>query len=100
MLYGRVPWHGRDEDDLLKNILTKKVNMPPSITIQPFASNFITKSLVIDEKERLTWDQVFSMFDEVERSLNPTPADGTFISTMIEVPIINFEGDVNEEEEV
>ena len=33
MLFGRVPWTGRDEDDLLKNILTKKVNFPTNITI-------------------------------------------------------------------
>jgi hypothetical protein len=43
MLFGKVPWNGRDEDDLLKNMLTKKVDFPASLTIKPFSQKFISK---------------------------------------------------------
>jgi len=33
---------------------------------------------VIDEKERLTWDQVFQLFTELEEHLNPQPNEGIY----------------------
>ena len=56
MLFHNVPWKGRDEKDLLKNILTKPLGFKSSVLYSKFSEDFLRKALTTDETERLTWD--------------------------------------------
>jgi serine/threonine-protein kinase ULK2 len=50
MLFHDVPWKGRDEQDLLKNIQVKPLNMnKPNISYSPFSEQFLKGALAIDE---------------------------------------------------
>ena len=65
MIYHDVPWKARDERELLHNIMTKpfhisKNNKP---ALSKFSEDFLKKTLVVDENERITWDKLFEMFE-------------------------------------
>jgi calcium-dependent protein kinase len=49
-----VPWTGRDEQDLLKNILIKPLVFKGNCT--EFTREFLTKALMVEESERISWD--------------------------------------------
>ncbi|CAD8078080.1 unnamed protein product [Paramecium sonneborni] len=75
MVFHDVPWKGRDEQDLLKNILIKPLVFKGNQAINDFTRDFLTKALIVDESERISWDQVFQMFESMEKGLvsnNPT----------------------------
>jgi calcium-dependent protein kinase len=63
MVFHDVPWKGRDEQDLAKNIYSKPLVFKNSVQISKFTEEFLRKALTIDESERLSWDNVFSMVD-------------------------------------
>ncbi|CAD8154174.1 unnamed protein product [Paramecium octaurelia] len=74
MVFHDVPWKGRDEQDLLKNILMKPLVFKHN-GITDFTREFLTKALIVEESERIQWDQVFQMFESMEKGLvsnNPT----------------------------
>ena len=62
MLFHDVPWKGRDEQDLLKNITVKPLIFKPNVTYSPFSEQFLKGALANDEAVRFTWEEVFSMF--------------------------------------
>lgn len=62
MLFGRVPWIGLDEKDLLNNILKKPLAFKPKIKISSFSEEILKRSLVVSEDARISWDELFSMF--------------------------------------
>ena len=64
MIYQDVPWKGRDERDLLKNILSVPLSWKKSgFSICPKSEEFLRKSLTIEETERISWEKVFEMFE-------------------------------------
>lgn len=69
MVYYDVPWKGRDEQDLLKNILMKPLNFKQGFQLSDFTREFLHKALMVDEAERISWDQVFVMFEKLEQGL-------------------------------
>ena len=48
MLFGRVPWVGKDEPDLLRNIKNIQLVFPSKPEIGSFSSNFIKRVNPID----------------------------------------------------
>jgi hypothetical protein len=56
MVYSDVPWKGRDERDLLVNITNQKLTLKPGKTISKFSEDFIKRTLVINEDQRINWD--------------------------------------------
>ena len=59
MLFGDTPWKGVDEKDLLNNILKKYLNFPKKIS--RFGEEILRKMLVIEEKDRISWEDLFSL---------------------------------------
>lgn len=64
MIYQDVPWKGRDERDLLKNILSVPLTWKKGgFSIGAKSEEFLRKSLTIEETERISWEKVFEMFE-------------------------------------
>jgi calcium-dependent protein kinase len=59
MLFGDVPWKGRDERDLLNNIKTLPLKIPPSAKLTKISETFLLKTLQLQEKDRIAWDEIF-----------------------------------------
>ena len=55
MLFKEVPWKGRDERDLLNNILKSPFNFRKTINISKFSEEILNKTLIVEEKERISW---------------------------------------------
>ncbi len=72
MVFHDVPWKGRDEQDLAKNIYQKPLVFKSNITPSTFTQEFLRRTLTIDETERLSWDQVFQMI-ETQEKINNSP---------------------------
>jgi hypothetical protein len=62
----------------------------PATSSQRYSSNSI-KALIIDEKERLTWEQVFELFDQLEAEIKLKSS---------KIDPINFDLEIEQEEEV
>jgi len=59
-----VPWKGRDERDLLKNILSVPLGWKRNTAaISTKSEEFLRKSLTIEEGERMSWEKVFDLFE-------------------------------------
>jgi serine/threonine protein kinase len=57
MLHGKTPWTAGTEFELVKNIESKPLNINSSL--KPETKDFLTKCLKLQEKDRLSWDEVF-----------------------------------------
>lgn len=62
MVYSDVPWKGRDERDLLKNILSVPLTYKKG-SINSKSEDFLRKSLTIEENDRISWEKVFDIFE-------------------------------------
>ncbi len=64
MVFQDVPWKGRDERDLLKNILTLPLTWKKGAApLSSKSEEFLRKSLTIEESERMSWEKVFELFE-------------------------------------
>lgn len=63
MLFHNVPWKARDERELLYNIMNQPYKVPKNVSITKFSEEFLSKTLVVDENERISWDKIFDMFE-------------------------------------
>ena len=61
MVFGRPPWIGFDEKDLLNNILSKALIFKPTVKISNLTEEILRKSLVISEENRIGWDELFKL---------------------------------------
>ena len=60
MLFGRVPWTGKDPSHYLRNIKANSVLIDRKINnISKLAENFLLQCLKINEEERIGWDELF-----------------------------------------
>lgn len=59
MIFGDTPWKGLDERDLLNNIMRRILNFPKKIN--KFSEDILRKMLVIEEKDRISWDELFQI---------------------------------------
>jgi serine/threonine-protein kinase ULK/ATG1 len=59
LMYGRLPWHGKSEMELLSNISHAQIpfHLEQSVTEQ--AKDFIKGCLQVDEKKRISWEDVY-----------------------------------------
>lgn len=64
MVFADVPWKGRDERDLLKNILSVPVSIKKGF-LTTKCEEFLRKTLTIEENDRISWEKVFEMFEVV-----------------------------------
>ncbi|KAM3141083.1 hypothetical protein pb186bvf_006884 [Paramecium bursaria] len=62
MVFADVPWKGRDERDLLKNILSVPLNYK-KLQLTQKSEEFLKGSLTIEENDRISWDDVFKLFE-------------------------------------
>jgi len=60
MVFGMTPWYARDERSLLANILKNPYNKYNPY-ISAFSNEFLRRSLEIDEKKRMSWDELFEL---------------------------------------
>jgi hypothetical protein len=59
MIFGDAPWKGTDEKDLLRNILNKPLNIKKNnIKLSKKAEEILKKTLTIEEKDRISWDEL------------------------------------------
>lgn len=73
LIFGRIPWDGKDEKVLLTNILSQKLKFPSPIS--PEVKDVLCKMLAISEHKRLSWEELFTMFDLLR---NKTLGDNGF----------------------
>lgn len=59
MLFGKAPWNCRDVNSLLKGIKTTPLRFPYDKPISDNTKDFIKKCLIVDEKERVSWEDIF-----------------------------------------
>ncbi|CAD8120301.1 unnamed protein product [Paramecium sonneborni] len=62
MLHFDVPWKGRDEEDLLHNIKTQPLQFKNDLST--FSKKFLTITLVIEEENRASWNQIFELSND------------------------------------
>lgn len=60
MMYGVTPYTAKSQFQLVQNILNEKVKFPDNIKISEESKDFILKCLIIDEKERMSWEEAFT----------------------------------------
>jgi serine/threonine-protein kinase ULK2 len=59
MIFGDAPWKGMDEKDLLRNILNKPLNLiKTNVKLTKKAEEILKRTLTIEEKERISWDEL------------------------------------------
>ncbi|CAK91143.1 unnamed protein product (macronuclear) [Paramecium tetraurelia] len=70
MLHFDVPWKGRDEEDLLHNIKTQPLQFKNDLS--KFSKQFLTITLVIEEENRASWNQIFDLShtSELQKSVS------------------------------
>lgn len=103
LLYGKRPWNGNSEWDLLENQIKKKdlvFPKEPKRTIK--IKDLMKRMLKKDPKERIGWNEVFlivSQFEDVPESLSPlmTQTKTVKIKGNKKKPVI---GDINEHEKI
>ena len=61
MIFGRTPWLGIDEKDLLNNILNKPLIFKPNVKISKLTESILKRSLVISEEKRICWEELFKL---------------------------------------
>ena len=60
MLYGQVPWKGKDPLNYLKSIKANPLSIDRTVNnISKEAENFLMRCLTINEEERIGWDELF-----------------------------------------
>jgi serine/threonine protein kinase len=62
MLTGETPWKGYDEKDLLRNIISKKLTIR-NATISKFCEDLLRRILILEEKDRISWEELFEVND-------------------------------------
>lgn len=61
MLFGHYPWNEVNPLKLLKKIETKIDNLiPEGATISDSTRDLLLRMMVIDEKKRITWEELFN----------------------------------------
>ena len=59
MLVGNLPGRGDTEDDRLNHLQKFGVNFPAGCKISHITKEFIIDCLAFEEKDRLTWQNVY-----------------------------------------
>lgn len=59
MLYGDTPWIGKTINDLIHNIENLPLKFPSNIYVSKITKSLLSKMLVVDEDQRISWDQLF-----------------------------------------
>lgn len=63
MLYHDVPWKARDERELLNNIMKYPYKLRKTIKLTPLSEEVLRRTLVNEEKDRISWEELFKMFE-------------------------------------
>ena len=71
LLYGNTPWPCRNHMELLKNIYVKPITFNNQIQVSDVSKDFILKTLQVEEKIRITWDNIYEhpIFKETQQQL-------------------------------
>jgi calcium-dependent protein kinase len=62
LLTGETPWKGMDEKDLLRNIINKQLTIR-NTTVSKFCEELLKKILILEEKDRISWEELFEIND-------------------------------------
>ncbi|CAD8144291.1 unnamed protein product [Paramecium octaurelia] len=70
MVYGKQPWPCRDIPSYAFNIKNQPLKFPVDIRVSDEYQDFIKQCLKKDEKDRISWDQLFQhvILNEIERN--------------------------------
>lgn len=60
MLYGKLPWKGKSPFDLIEKIEKLDLVFPETPAIDPNIKILIKKLLEKEEKDRLSWEDLFN----------------------------------------
>ncbi len=60
MLYGKTPFHGKTEQELLRNIKKTHFSFPQNTFRSHKLTSLIEKMLVFEEAERISWDDLYN----------------------------------------
>lgn len=61
MLFGKTPWNVKNFEDLLVMPKVYPIKFPYSTPISEMSKNFILGCLEYEEKDRLSWDEIFKL---------------------------------------
>jgi serine/threonine protein kinase len=59
MLFGKTPWSARSQYDLIKNIENVPLKFPYTVSISEESKDLLKRSLQIEERNRLSWEELF-----------------------------------------
>ena len=57
MLHGHTPWIGKSEFDLIKKIESRPLKIDSNLSQE--SVDFLQKCLSLEEKDRISWDELF-----------------------------------------
>eukprot|EP00828_Plagiopyla_frontata_P015023 TRINITY_DN1954_c0_g1_i5.p1 TRINITY_DN1954_c0_g1~~TRINITY_DN1954_c0_g1_i5.p1 ORF type:complete len:573 (-),score=107.27 TRINITY_DN1954_c0_g1_i5:71-1789(-) len=60
MLFGNTPWPARSQYELIQNIMKVPVRFQEGVNISKESKDFIKRCLQVEEKERISWDEIFN----------------------------------------
>lgn len=60
MLFGKTPWPARDINSYLRNMKNSPLRFPYDKPIGKNTKDFITRCLTLNEKSRISWEEVFA----------------------------------------
>ena len=57
----------KDEPDLIRNILKRPLNIKhPTISISKLSEDILIKTLTLEEKDRISWQELFQLKQAIE----------------------------------
>lgn len=59
MLYGKPPWDGDNQYNLLQNIKKTALTIPDAPVRSDKIKQLLKHMLVVSEKDRFSWEQIF-----------------------------------------
>lgn len=78
MLYGKEPFHGKDEEEIIKNISEKELKFPDTAKISPEVikntkissdvKRLLKKMIEKDESARLSFKRLYSMLRDLNKA--------------------------------
>lgn len=73
MIYRDVPWKARDEKELLTNITNNPYKLRKTIKLKTLSEEILMRTLVNEEKDRISWEDLFKLFAQNEALFRTNP---------------------------
>lgn len=85
MLYGKTPWTGFSEYNLLHNIQSTPLSFPANITRNENVKNILKQTLEKDPLKRMKWEDFFKSIENLDSEKNSINVKGNLINKNIKI---------------